>query len=94
MKATAADNFLEALIQAKRACMVEHGDMWALKPGIGIVWARAPAEWMQGGARDMRVPPASYWPGGKYPDRLETFREVVHTADGREPLPAAQPARW
>lgn len=77
VKRGAAEAFFDALQIARKAVAEAHGRSWAIH-GFGT-WASLPTglrsfKGPRGGAvrspRDMRVPPAEYWPDGKIPAAL------------------------
>lgn len=76
-KAMTAEQFFDAFQHARRAVCEAVGDRWVVL-GLGT-WATLPAGWRsftgpRGGKvrlpKDVRLPPAEYWPGGVLPDGL------------------------
>lgn len=77
VKRGAAEAFFDALQIARKAIEEAEGTSWAIR-GLGV-WASLPTglrsfKGPRGGTirsrRDMRVPPAEYWPDGKIPAAL------------------------
>jgi antirestriction protein ArdC len=98
------DSFVAALAIAKAAPCRIAGAMWALKPGMAVL-ARVPARWVackvfsrtSRAPRDMRLPSAIFWPGGKLPAGaivgVEPPRETGPIVFGNRPI-SGQPAHY